>query len=111
MLSDQAECGLDIQVWHERMDALQHKFLSRAEQEFFERDTKLITLAWAAKEAAYKWLGHRGIDFIEHLQIIDFTRKEDALWLTIDTRPRGKARRLRISGFIDKEYAFASVIM
>lgn len=33
-------------------------------------DEKTITAAWSAKEAAYKWNGRRGVDFIEHLPII-----------------------------------------
>src|SRR5271156_3599313 len=52
-----AEAGIDIQTWNPRIQDIQHKFLSADEQEMFQNDTKLLTLAWCAKEAAYKWNG------------------------------------------------------
>jgi hypothetical protein len=59
------------------MEALQNKFLSPEEQMLFANDTKLITLAWSAKEAAYKWQGRRGVEFIDHLVIHSFEKKQD----------------------------------
>lgn len=70
LLSDVHECGIDIQCWHPRMTELQHKFLSAEEQRYFDWDPKRITLAWSAKEAAYKWQGRRGVEFIDHLPIV-----------------------------------------
>lgn len=70
VVSPYVECGIDIQVWHHRMEALQHKFLSLEEQWFFDNDPQLITTAWCAKEAAYKWQGRRGVEFIDHLPIV-----------------------------------------
>ncbi len=66
------EAGIDIQTWHPHIERIQHKFLSPAEQLLFRNDRQLITLAWCAKEAAYKWNGRRGVDFIEHLPISFF---------------------------------------
>lgn len=111
MLSDRDECGLDIQTWHERMETLQNKFLSPAEQEFFKQDTKLITLAWCAKEAAYKWLGRRGIDFIEQLPIVQFTSEHDLLLFTIHTRIAEEVRPLKVAGFLEDEFAFVISII
>ena len=54
-------------IW--KIEKLQNKFLSPEEQVFFRNDPKLITLAWSAKEAVYKWQGRRGVDFIEHLPV------------------------------------------
>jgi phosphopantetheinyl transferase (holo-ACP synthase) len=72
VVSPCAEAGMDIQVHHRRMEQLQHKFVSPQEQSFFQQDPALLTMAWCAKEAAYKWQGCRGIDFIKHLPICDF---------------------------------------
>lgn len=69
VVSPYVECGIDIQTWHPKMEKLQNKFLSPEEQVFFRNDPKLITLAWSAKEAVYKWQGRRGVDFIEHLPV------------------------------------------
>jgi phosphopantetheinyl transferase len=70
------ECGIDIQTWHERMTVLQHKYLSPEEQALFNNDPKMLTLAWSAKEAAYKWQGRRGVEFIDHL-ILNFIEEKD----------------------------------
>ena len=69
VVSPYVECGIDIQVWHRRMAEIQHKFLSDIEQQIFQNDPRLITVAWCAKEAVYKWQGRRGVEFIDHLQI------------------------------------------
>lgn len=69
--------GIDIQIWHPRMDQIKHKFLSESEQETMCHDAKYFTLAWCAKEAVYKWYGRRGIDFKEHLPIAYFSTSLD----------------------------------
>lgn len=69
VVDERLEAGIDIQTWHPRIMAIQHKFLSAAEQAMLAHDHKLVTLAWCAKEAAYKWKGRRGIDFIGHMPI------------------------------------------
>lgn len=66
------EAGIDIQTWHPNIERIQHKFLSADEQEMFRNDAKLLTVAWCAKEAVYKWNGRRGVDFIEDLPIENF---------------------------------------
>ena len=110
MISDKAECGIDIQVWHRRMLALQHKFLSPSEQSFFGNDEQLITLAWDAKEAAYKWLGQRGIDFIEHLPIQSFKNLDDYYFFELLVGLPGGQRRLSIEAFLTDEFGLAFTI-
>jgi 4'-phosphopantetheinyl transferase len=72
-----SEAGIDIQAWHPNIERIQHKFLSPQEQELFHNDPKLLTVAWCAKEAVYKWYGKRGVDFIEHLPIEYFNQKAE----------------------------------
>ena len=69
LISDTEECGIDIQVWHKRMESIVHMFLSDDEQVICEGDAQLMTLAWSIKEAAYKWNGRRGADLIRDLTI------------------------------------------
>ena len=91
VVSPLVECGIDIQIWHERMEKLQHKFLSAEEQKLFKNDTRQITLAWCAKEAAYKWQGRRGVEFAEHLVISNFEQKQENFHISINlqlTQPR-----------------------
>ncbi len=84
VVSKTNECGIDIQVWHKRMLDLQYKFLSADEQSFFKNDPKLITLAWCAKEAAYKWNGKRGVDFIKQLPITQIEERTGKLAIMVD---------------------------
>ena len=75
------EIGIDVQTIQERIHRLQHKFLSPQEQLLCEDKTGKITLAWAAKEAAFKRYGLGAIDFIQHMPItqMDFTENDVAL--------------------------------
>jgi len=107
MISDKGECGIDIQTWHDRMETLQHKFLSEREQQFFKNDTRLITLAWDAKEAAYKWLGQRGIDFIEHLPIGSFSELDDYYFFELMVGRPGDTRPLSIEAFLFEDFGLA----
>ncbi|MBS1781594.1 MAG: 4'-phosphopantetheinyl transferase superfamily protein [Bacteroidetes bacterium] len=77
-ISTKNECGIDIQTWNNRIQILQKKFLNQKEQQLFENDIRLLTLAWCAKEAAYKWLGRRGIDFIDQLPISSLKQIENS---------------------------------
>lgn len=79
VISETEECGIDIQVWKGSIQSVAHMFLSPEEEQLcrpgnalrrvHEPDARLLTLAWCAKEAAYKWNGRRATDFIEHLPI------------------------------------------
>lgn len=77
VVSPYVEAGIDIQIPHGRMLQLQNKFLTPEEQSFFNNDSRLITLAWCAKEAVYKWQGRRGVEFRDHLNIVKFNNIDD----------------------------------
>ena len=86
------EVGIDIQTWHPNIGRIQQKFLSPEEQELFKNDPKLLTVAWCAKEAVYKWNGKRGVDFIEHLPIEYFNQRgqnsEIAIYFKLSKMPQ-----------------------
>lgn len=63
------EAGIDIQVLHPKIAQIRHKYLSDKEKLYFGDDISLLTLAWCAKEAAYKWHGRRGVGFISNMEI------------------------------------------
>ncbi|MBC7555266.1 MAG: 4'-phosphopantetheinyl transferase superfamily protein [Taibaiella sp.] len=73
------EAGIDIQTWHPRIASIKDKYLSDEEQHMLRRDEKHFLLAWCAKEAAYKWNGRRGVDFIEHLPIVSFDANKELM--------------------------------
>lgn len=109
VVSPYVECGIDIQCWHPRMEALQHKFLSPREQQLFNNDTRLITLAWSVKEAAYKWQGRRGVEFADHLVINDYSDIEDnhVFNLTLELTP--SKMEIQVQGIVKQDFTCAFV--
>lgn len=110
VVSPYVEAGIDIQTWHPRMQKLQNKFLSPAEQEYFRNDEKLITAAWSAKEAAYKWQGRRGVEFIDHLPISNYKQNANEININILLQLTNPKIEISIKAFIEADFAFAYVI-
>lgn len=69
IINEENPVGIDIQKYQEKIVRLQDKFLSPIEQEICNNDITDITLAWTAKEAAFKWYALGEVDFINHMPI------------------------------------------
>lgn len=73
IVSKQNRVGVDIEIPHEKILRIRHKYLSGEEIKMLEQLTAdpihLLTMAWSVKEALFKWYGVGQIDFIEHLHI------------------------------------------
>lgn len=109
VVSPYVECGMDIQVWHPRMERLQHKFLSAAEQEFFKEDPRMLTAAWCTKEAAYKWQGRRGVEFIDHLIIQNIISHSTHYDMDIRLELTSSKMRIMSEAFVDNDFACAVI--
>ncbi len=103
------EAGIDIQTWHHNIERIQGKFLSAGEQQLFH-NSELITLAWCAKEAAYKWNGRRGVDFIEHLPIEYFANDPENYEMTIFFKLSEYPQIIELNGMIDPDFACSYVV-
>ena len=110
VVSASHECGIDIQTWHPRMQKLQHKFLSPAEQLLFKDDTRLLTMAWCAKEAAYKWQGRRGVDFINHLPIISLKSNDQNYNIKINLELSVPNQILEVESLMEAAFSCVFVI-
>jgi len=109
-LSEDDEVGIDIETWHPRIHDIQHKFLSDEERKMCRDNRELITLAWSAKEAAYKWAGKRGVDFKEHLPIIYFEKIRDIYNINILFKLLSPNIMISLEGLIYKDFCCAYVI-
>ena len=109
MVSPDVEAGVDIQVWHPNIERIQHKFLSEEELLFTQNNSKLTTLAWCAKEAAYKWQGRRGVEFLDHLIINNLEKKGAEYVLDIYCPLTINNLTCNITGVIETDFAFAQV--
>lgn len=105
-----SEAGIDIQTWHANIERIQYKFLSPEEQELFKNDPQLLTLAWTAKEAAYKWNGKRGVDFIEHLPIEIFNKGQEKNHVTIYHKSLKMPQMIFIENIINTDFTCSYVI-
>lgn len=110
VVSPYVECGIDIQCWHPRMEALQNKFLSAEEQQYFNNDPKLITLAWSVKEAAYKWQGRRGVEFIDHLPITKYLPGEYDDKFHIELQLTRPVMQIDAQGVVKQYFACAYIV-
>ena len=104
------EAGIDIQTWHARIEQIQHKYLSTDEQQMFKNDPKLLTLAWSAKEAVYKWNGKRGVDFIEHLPIEVFNNRPPDYNMTIYSKVNKMPQMILIENIINTDFTCSYVV-
>ncbi len=104
------EAGIDIQTWHPRIEQIQHKYLSVEEQNLFQNDPKLLTLAWSAKEAVYKWNGKRGVDFIEHIPIEVFGNQPPNYNMTIYFKANRMPQMILIENIINTDFTCSYVV-
>jgi len=110
VVSPYVECGIDIQVWHARIEQIQHKFLSDQEQSMIGTDPRMITLAWCAKEAAYKWQGRRGVEFIDHLRLKNLTTRADTIDISILLHLTKPQLVISAQCFVDQQFAFSLIV-
>ncbi|MCH8553517.1 MAG: 4'-phosphopantetheinyl transferase superfamily protein [Schleiferiaceae bacterium] len=63
--------GIDLEASRpELLQKVKHKFL-HPEEEKFAKTNRDLQIIWGAKEALYKFYGHGGIDFKNHLRIFE----------------------------------------
>lgn len=110
IVSPYVEAGIDIQCWHPRMQLLQNKFLSPEEQVYFDNQTELITLAWSAKEAAYKWQGRRGVEFIDHLPITSYKENNNNHIFDLHLQLTNPKMYITAQGIVKQDFACAFIV-
>ena len=109
LISPDKNCGIDIQCWHPRIQILADKFLSSSEKEFFQNAPRLLTMAWSIKEAAYKWAGKRGIDFIRDLKIESITENDRVFDALLQLRSDIAIVTLQITSFLEDGFSLSLV--
>lgn len=74
-LSENKECGVDVELIDNRMPLLARRFVSEYESLYITKgkDVTYISIIWCVKEAIYKWYAKRGLNFKENMIIHPFT--------------------------------------
>ena len=92
-----AQIGVDIECWSDKIPKLYKRFLNEEEQEYLSDDTKKLHIAWSAKEALYKIIGKTAVDFANQLQIFPFDATESRRIFFAEHLVSGKLFKLHYS--------------
>ncbi len=80
IVSTQNRVGVDIEIPHQKIEKIQHKFLSEKEKNILNKtdgnNIELLTMAWSIKEAMFKWYGTGQVDFIEDMNILSIFKND-----------------------------------
>jgi phosphopantetheinyl transferase len=83
-ISETKPVGIDIEVLHDRMTKVAHKFLHEEEKSLVsalpaEMQLSQLAFYWAAKEAIYKQFEKNGIDFSHHFNIPELALEKEGI--------------------------------
>ncbi|RYZ25577.1 MAG: 4'-phosphopantetheinyl transferase superfamily protein [Sphingobacteriales bacterium] len=101
------EVGIDVQTLTDKIHRLQYKFLSDEEQLICDNSTGRITLAWAAKEAAFKRYGLGAVDFIRHMPIREMTVAEQVASMKMEFLRENEPLPISLHGGIEDDFAWS----
>lgn len=80
-IHDEYAVGIDIQKPVNKLETIQHKFISDADRLVLSNlnlpALAVICLAWSLKETLFKWYGAGKVNFIEDLHILSVEQKEE----------------------------------
>lgn len=79
MVSENKPVGIDIEIIKNKIERVQHRFMSVSELNFINKDhhTDHLYSCWCAKEAIYKLHGKKNISFLNHIKISPFHYKTE----------------------------------
>lgn len=106
---EQKPVGIDIQCKHDNVLKIQNKFLSKEEQMFTKNDIIKTTLAWTAKEAAFKYQNKSKVDFIKHLQIIEWYEVNNNISLIIKLNILDSSPIILIKSMVVNEFCLSFI--
>ncbi|MGB4774126.1 MAG: 4'-phosphopantetheinyl transferase superfamily protein [Daejeonella sp.] len=81
MVSENKPVGIDIEFIQDKIEHVQHRFMSVSELDFINKDhqTDHLYICWCAKEAIYKLHGKKNISFLNHIKISPFNYQTEGI--------------------------------
>lgn len=88
LLRADSPAGIDIEHRGERIRKVRKRFLSLEEDKNIDpaNETEHLLIYWCAKEALFKMIGQRDVDFSKHLHITPFPYKKTGSLTATETR-------------------------
>lgn len=106
-ISSDKEVGIDVQILQGKILRLQDKFLSPEEQTLCLNEPGRITLAWTAKEAAFKMYGLGAVDFIGHMPIRSLDVQGTEATMLMEFSRETPSRMLSLHGGLEPDFAWS----
>ncbi len=76
IIGKQDEVGIDIEMQRDKILRIAHKFTPVMEYRTLansEAVVRKLTIVWGAKESLYKIYGQKGLSFLHHIKVTDFS--------------------------------------
>ena len=76
IISKKDEVGIDIEMQRDKILRIAHKFTPFEEYRTLANTEAIIrklTIVWGAKESLYKIYGQKGLSFLHHINVFDFS--------------------------------------
>jgi len=80
ILCKNAETGIDVEHYSDRIVRIQHKFINDTDEKSLSKhggNLKELLLIWGAKESMFKYYGKKEVDFKDHLSVLPFMLKDN----------------------------------
>ena len=87
ILSKEKEVGIDIEMQRDKILRIAHKFTPFEEYKTLANTAAIIrklTIVWGAKESLYKILSQKGLSFLHHINVKDFSFEKQKTTAEID---------------------------
>jgi phosphopantetheinyl transferase len=87
IVSSLQEVGIDIEMQRAKILRIAHKFTPIEEYNTLanaEAIIRKLTIVWGAKESIYKICALRGLSFLQHINVMDFSFEDQKTRATID---------------------------
>ena len=87
ILSKDKEVGIDIEMQRDKILRIAHKFTPFEEYRTLANTAAIVrklTIVWGAKESLYKILSQKGLSFLHHINVKDFSFDERQTTAEID---------------------------
>ncbi len=112
LISNQGECGIDMELVKTKVERIAHKFLKPEELAFIDTAENRIAqlyACWSAKEAVYKLQGNAGVSFLNNMRIEPFSYEDQGvLYLTLTRADQETTFKVHYEKFA--EYMLAYVV-
>ena len=111
IISDQA-VGIDIEMQRHKILRIARKFTPVREYRTLANEDALmrkLTMVWCAKESLYKSFAQKGVSFLEHIYVEDFTLGDETSYASVSYFVRSERYRVNFLEFEGFTCSYAQI--